>query len=88
MKKNVLAVVVVFMMFAVEPVWARIPPLTEQVNEENPFNKITDYFATLGKSDVNQDAIKRQRHEQRRLNRLRSRQHKKEEAEKRRLENP
>ncbi len=87
MKKYILLGIVVFAMFLVQPVWARTQrTLTEQVNEENVFNKMSDYFTTLGKSDVNTAAIKRQRHEQRRLNRLKSLRHKKEQAERRRFE--
>ena len=76
------------LLFIAHPVWAKSQPtLSDRVNTENAFNKVTDYFASLGKSDVNKAALKRERHEQRRRNRLRSLQQKKEQAEMRRLEN-
>ena len=88
MKRYVSAALIVFALFTAREAWANNrPTVSDRVNEENIFNTMSDYFSTFGKSDVNKAAIKQQRHEQRRRNRLRSLQHKKEAAQRRRLEN-
>ena len=53
--------------------------VSEQVNRVTMFNEVTDYFATMGKSDVQKAAIKKDRQEKRRLQRLKDLQEKKQE---------
>ena len=87
--KKYLSLTLIMIAFMAQPVWAKnhAQTVAEKVNKENIFNKVTDYLATVGKSDVSKFAIKNQRHEERRRNRLKTLNRKKELAEENRLEN-
>ena len=54
------------------------PSVTEKLNDVNLFNQVTDSLATMGKSDVQKSAIKKERQEQRRIKRLQNLQKKKQ----------
>ena len=65
------------------PVWAETKHLskTDKLNNVNAFNKVTDYFATMGKTDLQKASSLQERKAQRRAKRLQSLQSKKQKAQ-------
>ena len=76
-------VMVVFFSLIVQPVWAAKPKpsVPDRVNKVNVFNKATDYWSTLGKTDIEKAGILKGRKEERRVTRLQSLQRKKNQQQ-------
>ena len=81
-------VMVIFFSLIVQSSWAgnTKPSVTEQVNKVNIFNRMTDYWGTLEKNDIEKANIIQQRKEERRVKRLQSLQRKKQQEQRRREE--
>ena len=79
-------VMVVFFSLIVSPLWAENsqPTVADQVNKVNVFNRVTDYWTTLEKNDIEKKSIINQRKEERRVRRLQVLQKKKEQEQQRR----
>ncbi len=77
---------VMFFSLIAQPLWAENPkpPVAEQVNKVNGFNRFTDYWATIEKNDIQKAAAIKERKEQRRVKRLQSLQRKKQQQEQQR----
>ncbi len=77
--KKITGLIIVFLLAGQAVSAGGEPPTTaDKLNEVNLFNRVTDSIATMGKSDVQAAAIKKERQEQRRIKRLQKLQKKKQ----------
>lgn len=87
MFRSILVMIMLISLF-IQPLWAQNPKpsVAEQVNKVNVFNRITDYWATLEKNDIERATIIKQRREERRLKRLQALQLKKNQEQQRKAQ--